>query len=525
MASCKQCQAQFETSEMERKFLDGIALKFDEKKFEIPNPKLCPFCRRQRRYMFRNDIKLFKRNCDKTGKGILSVYPDGVPFPVYSGEAWWADDWDPRDYGRDFDFNRPFFEQYRDLVKEVPHIFSMVVQSENCDYATYALQCRNCYLLFRAAESEDVYYTYLALKSNTSFDCYNIEKCELCYECTDCLSCYDCKFVERSRNSNNLWFCSDMLGCKNCFGCIGLVQKEHHFFNRPLSKEEYAAKVQDYLSRGEEGLKEAAAQFELHRKNYPVRATNVLNSENALGSSIFESRNIWQSFDMNSCEDALYCTQSEHCKDIMDTDFGFQGERLYEHLSAGSANKCAFNFVVMGGGSDLYYCMESYNGTQNCFGCIGMRKGQYCILNKQYPKEEYEKLVARIIEHMQKTGEWGEYFPHSLSPFAYNDTVAFRDQPLSKEEVLAKGWCWREEIKLTDRPFKLVPKEINYCERNGLPNPKKHPDLRLEERMGRRNSYRLRQTQCRKCGQEISTDYSDDSLQIFCLACYTAHTY
>jgi hypothetical protein len=37
------------------------------------------------------------------------------------------------------------------------------------------------------------------------------------------------------------------------------------------------------------------------------------------------------------------------------------------------------------------------------FGCIGLRNQQYCILNKQYTKEEYEKTVALIIEHMQQT--------------------------------------------------------------------------------------------------------------------------
>lgn len=25
---------------------------------------------------------------------------------------------------------------------------------------------------------------------------------------------------------------------------------------------------------------------------------------------------------------------------------------------------------------------------------------------------------------MQLTGEWGEFFPHELSPFCYNETVA-----------------------------------------------------------------------------------------------------
>jgi len=37
---------------------------------------------------------------------------------------------------------------------------------------------------------------------------------------------------------------------------------------------------------------------------------------------------------------------------------------------------------------------------------------------------------------MMKTGEWGEFFPASLSPFGYNETVAQEYFPLSREEVL-----------------------------------------------------------------------------------------
>lgn len=55
--------------------------------------------------------------------------------------------------------------------------------------------------------------------------------------------------------------------------------------------------------------------------------------------------------------------------------------------------------------SELAYCIDCYD-TKNCFGCIGLRNKQYCILNKQYTKEQYEELVPKIIEHMTKTGEW-----------------------------------------------------------------------------------------------------------------------
>jgi hypothetical protein len=34
---------------------------------------------------------------------------------------------------------------------------------------------------------------------------------------------------------------------------------------------------------------------------------------------------------------------------------------------------------------------------------------------------------------MQTTGEWGEFFDPSLSPFGYNETVAMEYFPLKKE--------------------------------------------------------------------------------------------
>ena len=65
-----------------------------------------------------------------------------------------------------------------------------------------------------------------------------------------------------------------------------------------------------------------------------------------------------------------------------------------------------------------------YRLVNSCFGCIGMKGGSYCILNKPYSKEEYEKIVPWIIEHMQNTGEWGKFSPVRLSAHGYNETVA-----------------------------------------------------------------------------------------------------
>ena len=48
---------------------------------------------------------------------------------------------------------------------------------------------------------------------------------------------------------------------------------------------------------------------------------------------------------------------------------------------------------------------------------------------------------------MQKTGEWGEFFPASFSPFGYNETVAQEYFPLNRSVVIpAKAGIYKNEI-------------------------------------------------------------------------------
>jgi len=63
---------------------------------------------------------------------------------------------------------------------------------------------------------------------------------------------------------------------------------------------------------------------------------------------------------------------------------------------------------------------------------------------------------------MMKNGEWGEFFPHTISPHAYNETVANEYFPLSKEEVLKRGFKWKEIAPVVEvsGEFDVVPDDI-----------------------------------------------------------------
>ena len=70
---CKHCNTSFEITDKDLEFYDKISPIFQDKKYTIPTPTLCPDCRQQRRLSFRNDRKLYKGNCYITWKSFISM--------------------------------------------------------------------------------------------------------------------------------------------------------------------------------------------------------------------------------------------------------------------------------------------------------------------------------------------------------------------------------------------------------------------------------------------------------------------
>ncbi len=126
--TCKQCNAIFPITDKDMEFYKRVSPKFPSplgegsgvRSFLIPPPTLCPDCRQQRRLVWHNERKLYKRKCDATGKEIISIYSQDKPYTVYHQDYWWSDKWDPMCYGKDFDLSRSFFDQYFELFRNIP---------------------------------------------------------------------------------------------------------------------------------------------------------------------------------------------------------------------------------------------------------------------------------------------------------------------------------------------------------------------------------------------------------------------
>ena len=188
-----------------------------------------------------------KRKCDKTGKNIISVFAPDSPYKVYDYSVWYGDEFEPMEYGRDFDFSRPFFEQFKEFMLDVPWSSLHIRTSENCEYNNDMSESRNCYLCSRTHYCTDILYSYRVNYSRDCVDCMQcVKSCSFLYNCVECIGCSTSSYLyfsENCANSSMLWNCKN---CLDCFMCSNLRSKQYCFKNEPLGREEYKKKIAEF---------------------------------------------------------------------------------------------------------------------------------------------------------------------------------------------------------------------------------------------------------------------------------------
>lgn len=558
--TCAKCSSTFEITDEDLEFYDKVSPIFGGKKFLIPPPSFCPDCRQQRRIAWRNERHMYKRTCDATGEQIISMYPPDSPFKIYKQDIWWSDTWNALEYGRDFDFNRPFFEQFRELQLEVPRLALVNKNSENAEYTNHAADNKNCYLSAVTFECEDIYYSdWIIDHCRDLVDCsYMMESCELCYETYYAWGAYRVFFSEFIKRCQDVWFCYDCVNCKHCFLCSNLRNKKYCIRNKQYSKEEYEQQIKKMLPLSHSRLVEYRKGYaNMKEKNAIHQATYQVNTASSSGDLLFNTENCIRCYDIIGSKDCRYCYSVIDVKDCLDIYHVGWAELMYECHAISNGYKCfACHFTY--DNKNALYC----DCTQNCrdvFGCCSLNQKQYCILNKQYSKKEYEDLVPKIIEHMKKTGEWGEFFPMEYSPFAYNQSRVQEFYHLTKEEAETKNIRWSEYVppapavqkviptsklpeniketpddvlnwalncEVSNVPFQLVRKELDFYRKLNIPAPHRHPNQRYSDRIAMRTPWKMWPRICDKCSKEIQTTYSPERPEIvYCEECYLKEVY
>ncbi len=555
-------------------------------KLDVPPPTLCRECRQMRRMSFRNERTLYKRKSDKSGKDIISIFPPESPFKVYEHDYWY-DQFNPMDYGRDFNFSRSFFEQFKEFMLDIPWPSLRIEGSENSEYNNDVGKSKDLYLCARTHSCANVLYSYRANASRDCVDCMQVFKSsEFLYECVECITCTNSNYLyfsENCANSSMLWNCKN---CVDCFMCSNLRNKQYCIKNVEVGREEYNKKMAEYNSASFIEKENKLREFEFLHVGAIRKNLNIINSVNSTGDNIFNSKNTYLSFSTKHTENVRYLWDIGYYKDSMDCYSGGRGSELIYECTATSASYNCKSSIRAFESSDISYSIFVQN-SKNLFGCIGLQNKEYCILNKQYTKEKYEALVTKIIAHMQRTGEYGEFFPMELSMHAYNETVAQEYFPLSKKEAVAKGLHWRDpdtknykiSISAENLPdsldeieegilnetigcahegsclhgcttaFRMIPRELEFYKRMKLPLPRLCPNCRHYGRLAKLNPQKLWSGKCQcagmesdngvyqnlakhhlhnddHCPNEFETSYAPDRREIvYCEKCYQQEMY
>ena len=568
---CQNCKADFTIEPDDFGFYEKI---------KVPPPTWCPHCRYVRRLLDRNEYNFYKRKCDATGENIISIYRADAPFPVYNQDYWKSDAWDEFSYGRNYDFGKSFFEQYEELRRMVPHLALVNSNSVNSEYTNQANNNKDCYMFFTSTDAEKCMYGSWCHYCFFCSDCYMAERSEFCYECINITKCSNCAWSQDCSDSVNVYFSSDCRGCTDCFGCVGLRTKQYYWFNENMGKEEYKKRIKNF-SWDNSSIQEAKEKFSKFRLKFPFKYYHGFQAKIFSGDYMENVERSRVAFNCRDNKDVAYMQdawdRTEDCRDCTEI---ILGELSYEIQGVETPHRTIVARSCLNTITDSFYCDMCF-GVNNCFGCFGLKNNrQYCILNKQYSKEDYNKLKEKIIKHMRSTKEWGEYFPSSLSPFAYNESMAQDYFPLTKEEAISKGFTWYDrpitnyEITMTstDLPktvtettdnilkevvrcktqeneeslknnplcttaFRFTSLELQLYRKLGISVPEYCFSCRRTARFKFRNPRRLWHRQCmcdkenhfhgkEKCQVEFETSYAPERPEIvYCERCYQQEVY
>ena len=488
------------------------------------------------------------------------MYAPEKEFTVYCTACYQSDKWDPLSYGRSYDFSKPFFAQFAELMRIVPRHALYQDFAEGSEYSNWAVYLKNSYLIFGGHHYEDTAY---AAQSFFLRDCADVDFCkksEQCYGSIHLRQCNSVRFSSFSEDCADSWFLYGCRNCHHCVGCTNLRNASYCIFNERYTKEEYERKVAALALDTYAGAEAVRAEAARRSLAYPRKYAWVRNAVHSSGDDLDQVKN---------CRDCFSVSESENCrysffipgdaKDAYDLDHcGLGIELTYELMSGFGNSRVRF-------GNRIYYChdvtySDDCHHSANLIGCAGLRKKDYCILNRQYTREEYEALAPKIIAHMNEVpyaqemrnenGEmrkieyrYGEFFPPSLAPFAYNETVAQEYFPTDKESAKASGFGWRKPderhyaatvspenlpLRANDAPdgitaqiitcetgsdasrgrspdpqasgcttaFRIIPAELQLLKKLGVSLPRRCPNCRHYERLARRNPLRLWHRAC-----------------------------
>jgi len=514
-------------------------------------PTICNFCRIKLHLSFWMFGKFRKGKSDLSGESLITILPEKNRYPIYTSSEWYSDKWEAMNYGQDYDENKSFFEQLQALQEKIPHPHQSGVKNTNCDWCDDVWNSKNCYLARSMVDCEDLLYSYRNLGVKNSIDvavCFN---CEKCYDSGECHHSYKLFYSKHSRDCIDSYFLYDCRNCQNCFMCWNLRGKSYCIENVQYTREEYLEKIKSFKLGSYKSIQNHKKRFEeitqkkvIHRPNFNLK---VYNSD---GDYLLDCKNCHNCNTISESEDCYNSIRGFQSKSCIDVNGCWKSELLGNCSSciSGYAEKyCIWSSSRYSEYLDL--CIEC----EYCFGCVGLKKKKYCILNKQYGKEEYGKLKEKIILNMRKNKEYGKFLPYSMSAGPFNFSTSYLYFPnTKKEDILKLGGYWEDSIesnidgmKTSELPddikdvkdsiitqalicgetgwrFNIAKNELIFYKENNIPLPRYHFDVRIKNSLKDLTVLQSYPYTCFYCEKDVEAYYLPEwkYQKIACEECY-----
>lgn len=338
------------------------------------------------------------------------------------------------------DFFDLFQQNFRDSYK--PNVIHFR-DNLNSDFSNCVFGAQNVYLSFVIwEECENIAYSCIVYNhcSNVLYSMAVFNHCDNIYYCSNVSNSSNIFYSINIHNGSHITNCSNLMGCHNCIECDGLENMSYCYQNKQYSKQEFNEIQKTYQ----------ASHYTLEKK------WSNFASENTSGQNIFYSNDVEKWYFVNrldSWRNVFYIGGWKLSTDFYDVfESGLDSKDFYGvTTSGGMSNNVYCSCLIDNGCSHILY---SYflDSCSFCVWCVGLKNKSYCILNKQYSKEEWNILADKIFSKMELDGSLGEFFPWKMTPFHFNDTMAWLLWNFTKQEVTSDGYIWRDEEIKVDIP-------------------------------------------------------------------------
>jgi hypothetical protein len=220
------------------------------------------------------------------------------------------------------------------------------------------------------------------------------------------------------------------------------------------------------------------------------------------------------SFNVKNANNIIMAFSNEVNENYWDILCAWRSIDMYGGIVTWTFSSKVYNSMMISNSSNIFYSY-GLNDCSYCIGCVGLKNKQFCILNKEYPKEQRFEVANTIFENMESEGTLWQFFPWSMNPFYFNDTVASLIKDFTKEEIVNQWYLRRDEEIKVDIPqwvdvlsikslaqyqgfdatwerkinpeilkkiikdekgnyYKIVPMELEFLQKHGLPLPEIH---------------------------------------------------